>query len=418
MANNIILIIRREYLERVRRKSFIISTILMPVLLIAMMAMPALMVIWSSPESKTIAVVDASGVVAPQLAGNTVMNFIPTPESADSAKANEAYNAVLVIGKDVVEKPDNIQFYTREAAGMQTEQLLTAQITDIIENQRLSKYNIDNLQQIMQDVKANVSIQSFRLDEEGETETSSTASYIIGMVTMMILYMFILLYGQMVMNGIIEEKNNRVLEIVVSSVKPSQLLVGKILGIGSVALTQMLLWGVLIFSFAQWGLPLLTSGMAGSDTELTTAIGNLGDTGYIMGLFATMTLLMMGGYLFYSAIYAAIGSAIDNIQDASQLQMFAVIPIIAGLIISLSVVNDPDSTMAVWTSMIPFTSPMVMMTRVPFGVPGWQLALSVVILAASLVFMIWLSAKIYRVGIFMYGKKPTIKDLIRWARYK
>ena len=416
--NNIILIIRREYLERVRRKSFIISTILMPVLLIAMMAMPALMVIWSSPESKTIAVVDASGVVAPQLAGNTVMNFIPTPESADSAKANEAYNAVLVIGKDVVEKPDNIQFYTREAAGMQTEQLLTAQITDIIENQRLSKYNIDNLQQIMQDVKANVSIQSFRLDEEGETETSSTASYIIGMVTMMILYMFILLYGQMVMNGIIEEKNNRVLEIVVSSVKPAQLLVGKILGIGSVALTQMLLWGILIFSFAQWGLPLLTSGMAGSEPELTATIGNLGDTGYIMGLFSTMTLLMMGGYLFYSAIYAAIGSAIDNIQDASQLQMFAVIPIIAGLIVSLSVVNDPDSTMAVWTSMIPFTSPMVMMTRVPFGVPGWQLALSVIILAASLVFMIWLSAKIYRVGIFMYGKKPTIKDLIRWARYK
>ena len=418
--NQISLVIRREYLERVRRKSFIISTILMPIILIGMMAMPALIAIWSGPEEKTIAVSDASGVIAPALQSTDEVMFITTTEPVDSAKTNDKYDAVLVIGADIVNNTNDVTLYSHDAPSMQTEQFINVQIANIIEQERLAKYNIENLAQIMQDVHANVSLQSFRLGEDEEMATSSLASYIIGLVTMMILYTFIMLYGQMVMNSIIEEKNNRVLEIVVSSVKPSHLMIGKVAGIGLVALTQMLIWALLVFVFTQWGMPSLMGGMlnSGGDIELSGLLSSIGDTGYVMSIFLYLTLFMITGYMFYSAIYAAIGSAVDNVQDAGQLQTFAIVPIMVGMIFSFSVVNDPTSSTAVWLSMIPFTSPMVMMARMPFGVPGWQIATSLLILAASVLVMIWLAAKIYRVGIFMYGKKPTLRDLVRWARYK
>lgn len=418
MLKNIYLIIRREYFERVQRKSFIVSTLLTPIFLIAMMAMPALMVIMSTPENKTVAVIDNSNIILPTLAGNTETTFVPTVLPLDSAKNSPDYDAVLVIGSDVVDNPSNIQFYSHEASSMQSEQLIVSQIASAIENQRLLKYNIANLDKILQEIKVDVQMQSFRLDENGETETSATAYYIISVITIMMLYMFILLYGQMVMTSIIEEKNNRVLEVVVSSVKPTYLMLGKIVGIGCVALTQMIIWGALIYSFASFVLPLLTADIAGSNIEALSIINSIGDVSYIMSVFGTMTVLMMLGYLFYSSIYAAIGAAVDNIQDASQLQSFAIVPIIAGLIFSMSAATDPNSQLAFWLSIIPFTSPMVMMARVPAGVPFGELILSIAILAISVFVMIWLSAKIYRIGIFMYGKKPTIKDLIRWAKYK
>lgn len=416
MIKDIYLIIRREYLERVRRKSFIISTLLMPIVLIAMMALPALVTIWSTPENRTIAVIDKSGIVLPALAGNTEMTFVPTELPLDSAKKSENYDAVLFVGIDVVKNPNNVQLYSHVATGMQTEQLISSQIAAAVEGQRLLKYNIENLDKIMADVHADVNMQSYRLDNGDETETSSTAYYFISLITMMILYMFILLYGQMVMNSIIEEKNNRVLEVVVSSVKPSTLLLGKIGGIGCVALTQMVIWGVLIYAFTAFGMPLLMSGM--TDGDALSALTSIGDVGYIMAVFGTMTVLMILGYLFYSSIYAAIGAAVDNVQDASQLQSFAIVPIVAGLMFAMSAATDPNSQLAFWLSLVPFTSPMVMMARVPAGVPVWELATAMAVLLVSVVVMVWLSAKIYRVGIFMHGKKPTVKDLIRWARYK
>ena len=196
-------------------------------------------------------------------------------------------------------------------------------------------------------------------------------------------------------------------------------MMGKISGIGLVALTQMVIWGIIIYAFTAFGMPLLISDMSGgADMDAMAAIQSIGNVGYMMSIFATMTLLMLLGYLFYASIYAAIGAAVDNIQDASQLQTFAIVPIIASLIFGMGACTDPNSAMSFWMSMIPLTSPMVMMARVPAGVPGWELALSLAILAVFTVLTIWLSAKIYRVGIFMYGKKPTPRDLIRWARYK
>lgn len=235
----------------------------------------------------------------------------------------------------------------------------------------------------------------------------------------MMLYMFILIYGSMVMNSIIEEKNNRVLEIVVSSVKPSSLMLGKIIGIGLVAITQILIWAVILGACSAWLMPLAASiPTAETDAEVLSAIGQLSDFGYVASLFIYMILFFIGGYLFYSAIYAAIGSAVDNVQDASQLSTIATMPVIIGIIASMSVIQNPGSTMAFWISIFPFTSPMAMMSRLPFGVPFWEIALSLVLLYASFLFLIWLCAKIYRVGIFMYGKKPSFVEILRWARYK
>ena len=419
MNSQLSTIITREYLERVKRKSFIISTILMPVFMVLLMALPALIAIFSTPEEKEIAVVDESGVIAKTLQNGDETKFVVTQATLADLTDNEDYYGVLVIGKDIVDNPSAVTLYTHSASSMQLENAIARQIKETVESIRLRRYNIENLSEILAAVNADVKLQTFSIDSDETSETSSTLSYFIGIIMSFMLYMFILLYGQMVMTSIIEEKNNRVLEIVVSSVKPTYLMLGKIIGIGLVAITQILIWAIIIMSFTFWVMPSLVAGIAGgADPEMMAALGLLGDGSYMLTLFVYLILFLVGGYLFYSSIYAAIGSAVDNIQDASQLQTFAVLPIIIGMVLAPSVVGDPMSSFATWVSIIPFTSPMVMMARIPFDIPVWQIITSLVLLYATFLFMIWLSAKIYRVGIFMYGKKPTIGELIRWARYK
>lgn len=421
MNNQLSTIIAREYLERVKRKSFIISTILMPLFMVGLMVLPALIAIFQTPEEKVIAVVDESGVIARTLQNGDETKFVIVDRPMAELLGNEDYYGVLNIGGDIIENPSNVTLYTHSASSMSLESYISGQIKETVESVRLRKYNIDNLPEILAAVNADVKLQTFRIDEGDEaSETSSTLSYLIGIIMSFMLYMFILIYGQMVMTSIIEEKNNRVLEIVVSSVKPTYLMLGKILGIGAVAVTQILIWLAIVMSFTYWVMPSLMSGIAAgaNDPELMAAIGKLSDGSYVLSLFVYLLLFLVGGYLFYSSIYAAIGSAVDNIQDASQLTTIAVLPIIVGMVLSPSVVSDPMSSYATWVSIIPFTSPMVMMARIPFGIPFWEIALSIVLLYLTFLFMIWLAAKIYRVGIFMYGKKPTITELIRWARYK
>ena len=421
MNNQLSTIIAREYLERVKRKSFIISTILMPLFMVGLMVLPALIAIFQTPEEKVIAVVDESGVVARTLQNGDETKFVIVDRPMAELLGNEDYYGVLNIGGNIIENPSNVTLYTHSASSMSLESYISGQIKETVESVRLRKYNIDNLPEILAAVNAEVKLQTFRIDEGDEaSETSSTLSYFIGIIMSFMLYMFILIYGQMVMTSIIEEKNNRVLEIVVSSVKPTYLMLGKILGIGAVAVTQILIWLAIVMSFTYWVMPSLMSGVAAgvNDPELMAAIGKLSDGSYVLSLFVYLLLFLVGGYLFYSSIYAAIGSAVDNIQDASQLTTIAVLPIIVGMVLSPSVVSDPMSSYATWVSIIPFTSPMVMMARIPFGIPFWEIALSIVLLYLTFLFMIWLAAKIYRVGIFMYGKKPTITELIRWARYK
>ncbi|MDE6702986.1 MAG: ABC transporter permease [Muribaculaceae bacterium] len=421
MNNQLSTIIAREYLERVKRKSFIISTILMPLFMVGLMVLPALIAIFQTPEEKVIAVVDESGVIARTLQNGDETKFVVVERPMAELLGNEDYYGVLNIGGDIIENPSNVTLYTHSASSMSLESYISGQIKETVESVRLRKYNIDNLPEILAAVNADVKLQTFRIDEGDEaSETSSTLSYLIGIIMSFMLYMFILIYGQMVMTSIIEEKNNRVLEIVVSSVKPTYLMLGKILGIGAVAVTQILIWLAIVMSFTYWVMPSLMSGIAAgaNDPELMAAIGKLSDGSYVLSLFVYLLLFLVGGYLFYSSIYAAIGSAVDNIQDASQLTTIAMLPIIVVMVLSPSVVSDPMSSYATWVSIIPFTSPMVMMARIPFGIPFWEIALSIVLLYLTFLFMIWLAAKIYRVGIFMYGKKPTITELLRWARYK
>lgn len=389
----------------------------MPLLFIGLMALPGIVANMTGPEDKTVAVVDNSGLLAPAFTNTDNMTFIMSDKDTDQLKKDEDIDAILVIPADIVTNPDGATLFTRSSTSLQSDMFLSSLISKAIEQIKLKEYNIDNLEQIIAAVHTDVNIKTIRIDGEEEQESSSVASYIVGVVMSMILYMFIMLYGQMVMTSIIEEKSNRVLELVVSSVKPTQLMLGKIIGIGCVAVTQLLIWAVLIGGFTALVMPELISGIAG-DAELSQIITTLGDPVYIMGLFGVMALFLVFGYLFYSGIYTAIGSAVDNIQDASQLQSFALVPIILAMVFAMTVLNDPNSSLAVTLSMIPFTSPVVMMARIPFGIPVMQIIISLAILVVSMYFVIWLSAKIYRVGIFMYGKKPTAKDLIRWARYK
>ncbi len=435
MKSKIGIIIRREYAERVTKKSFIFSTILMPLFMIGLMIAPALFTIFSTPELKRIAVIDDSGIVASSLKDGDGVEFISISDPLEVAKANDSIDGILSISKNIMTSENSVSLYTHDASSMTIEQNISNQLEKIIEDNRLRNYDIENLDQIINEVEANVSLTTYRINEEEDSSSSSFLSYAIGMVMSLLLYMFLLLYGQMVMTSIIEEKNNRVLEIMVSSVKPEQLMMGKILGIGLVALTQVLIWAVIMVSMSAFILPSLlpadvmsevtafnagglNAANASTDIELLQALSIIGNVGYILTLFGYLTLFLIGGFLFYASIYAAIGSAVDNIQDAGQLQSVVVVPIILGLVLSMSVVSDPNCTLATILSMIPFTSPMTMMTRIPFGISTWESIVSIIILYASFIFMVWVSAKIYRVGIFMYGKKPNIKELIKWIKYK
>lgn len=387
--------------------------------MIAMMGLPSLMMYFSGPEELSIAVIDDSGKILPNLASSEELKFMPTELTLDSAKNSDRYDGVMVIGSDIVSNPDNVKLYTHENVSMQTEMVISSLIEHSIEKLRIAQLNIPNLEEIMQQVQADVHISTFTIGEEEENATSSVASYILGFLMMMMLYMFIILYGQMVMTSIIEEKNNRVLEVLVTTVKPAHTMIGKISGIGAVALTQIAFWALIVFIFTAWGLPALTSSLGvENNMDLAAILGTLGNPAYMMSLFGYLSLFLIAGYMFYSSLYAAIGSAVDNIQDASQLQSIAVIPVILGMVFSISVINAPNSSLAVTLSMIPFTAPMVMMTRLPFGVPVWQTLISLAIMILSVIACVWFATKVYRVGIFMYGKKPTLKELIKWARYK
>ena len=407
--------------------------------MLLLMAAPAAIMMLSTPDDTEIAVVDQSGIMMPELAARAAdLDFVTltaTDQPLDSVIADDRYDAVIFIGQDIVENPSNAALYNRDAGSMEVEMLASNAIKKVVEDERLKAYSIENLSKILDEVNVDVHLSTLRIDESGNQESfSSGVSYGMGMVMTFVLYMFLLLYGQMVMTSIIEEKNNRVLELVVSSVKPMQLMMGKIIGVGLVAVVQVVIWGVLLCLMSAFLLPAIlpadlsaqvAMASAGDmdlsssfDPDMINALATFTSVGYIATMMGYMLMFLVGGFLFYASIFAAIGSAVDNIQDASQLQTFAVLPIILALVFSLAVVSDPNGTMSVWMSMIPFTSPMVMLARIPFGIPAWQIWVSAAILFASFVAMAWIAGKIYRIGIFMYGKKPSIADLVRWARYK
>lgn len=425
----ILLIIGREYFERVRNKSFIIVTLLMPIIMIAIMAAPTLMMLYGGKsEQKRVMVVDRSGMVVDKLYSSPEVEFVDVSELTKS-EACAQYGAesdafgVLYIGS-VVDARDSVQLITNSSSSMMLEENISGQISSIVEQEKLLAYNIENLDQILASIETRIKLSTFVNDgtgaEENMESTSSDMSYILGIVLGMLLYMIIIIYGQMVLTSVVEEKASRVIDVMVTSATPFQLMMGKILGIAAVAVTQIAIWAVLVISASKFLLPALMPADAATsgDAMLTAILGTIGDAGYLAMIFTYMLLFILGGFLLYASLYAASGSAVDSVQDGQQFNSIIMMPIIISIIVMMSVFNDPNSPLAVWSSMIPFTSPIVMMARIPFGIPTWEIILSLVLLYATFLFTTWLAAKIFRVGIFMHGKRPSWSELWQWVRSK
>lgn len=443
--NKIGIIIGREFNERVRKKSFIITTLLTPLLMIGLMVAPMLLTQYTGSEQKCIAVVDDSKLIGQHLQSNDEILFEQTPLTIELARIEYSDRfAILHIGKSIMENPGDVRLYTNSTASITLEMNIASQLESVIEEIKLQRLNIEDLPSILASIKTNINLQSYSngtpADSDSESSTgekanSSIVATVVAYVLSFLLYMFILIYGVMVMQSVIEEKNSRVLEVMVSTVRPLDMMLGKILGVASVALLQIAIWIALIMGVGYFVMPelipdemsmavaMLQQGASpeslGTDTNmgLLQAIATLTDMGYLMKIVGSLLLFMVGGFLLYAALFAAIGSAVDNPQDAQQLQTPVTIPIILSLFVMLSVINDPTSELAFWFSMIPLTSPIVMMARIPYDIPGWEIALSLGILIATFIIVVWFAGKIYRVGILMHGKKPSIKELWKWMKY-
>lgn len=443
--NKIGIIIGREFNERVRKKSFIITTLLTPLLMIGLMVAPMLLTQYTGSEQKCIAVVDDSKLIGQHLQSNDEILFEQTPLTIELARIEYSDRfAILHIGKSIMENPGDVRLYTNSTASITLEMNIASQLESVIEEIKLQRLNIEDLPSILASIKTNINLQSYSngtpADSDSESNTgekanSSIVATVVAYVLSFMLYMFILIYGVMVMQSVIEEKNSRVLEVMVSTVRPLDMMLGKILGVASVALLQIAIWIALIIGVGYFVMPelipdemsmavaMLQQGASpeslGTDTDmgLLQAIATLTDMGYLMKIIGSLLVFMVGGFLLYAALFAAIGSAVDNPQDAQQLQTPVTIPIILSLFVMLSVINDPTSELAFWFSMIPLTSPIVMMARIPYDIPGWEIALSLGILVATFVVVVWGAGKIYRIGILMHGKKPSIKELWKWMKY-
>ena len=412
-----------------RNKSFIIVTLLMPLFMIGIMVAPSLMMLYGGKsEQKRVMVVDRSGMVVDKLYSSPEVEFVDVSELSKSEACaqygteSDAFG-VLYIGS-VVDARDSVQLITNSSSSMMLEENISGQISAIVEQEKLLSYNIENLDQILASIETHINLSTFVNDgtgaEESMESTSSGMNYILGIILGMLLYMIIIIYGQMVLTSVVEEKASRVIDVMVTSATPFQLMMGKILGIAAVAVTQIAIWAILVISASKFLLPALmpADAAASGDAMLTAILGTIGDAGYLAMIFTYMLLFIIGGFLLYASLYAASGSAVDSVQDGQQFNSIIMMPIIISIIVMMSVFNDPNSPLAVWSSMIPFTSPIVMMARIPFGIPTWEIILSLVLLYATFLLTTWLAAKIFRVGIFMHGKRPSWSELWQWVRSK
>ena len=419
--NKIFLIIKREYLVRVKKKSFIIMTILAPLLMAALIVAPVFLAD-QSQEKRLIAVTEIESSYAKEMTDSENIHFtIITKEEGDLMKNNiseSPYYAILDI------QDTNFTLYGSQQIGLNVRKSIENQIETIIERNNLKQagINID----ILEKAKTNITIKTKIIDNEGKTTASNTeASIGIGFVTGILIYMFIFMYGTMVMRGVIEEKTNRIVEIIISSVKPFQLMMGKILGVALVGLTQFFLWVLLTVAISA-----IAEVMFLDTTELTNDVNSI-DQSAILAEFSKLTggidlvkifisfiFFFLFGYLMYSSLFAAVGSAVDAEADTQQFVLPITIPLILAFILIQPVMDNPDGLLAFWLSIIPLTSPVIMMVRLPFGVDNWELILSMILLICGFILTTSLAAKIYRTGILMYGKKISYKELWKWLSYK
>jgi len=445
--NKLFLIIQREYFSRVKKKSFLIMTILGPLLMAGLMIVP----VWLAMRDKTdhqILVLDHSGLFIDKMPNTKQIKFTYGAESIQSAKAklkDGPFDLIMEIKGDALNdtKTTPVLYYKKQP-GISVEQYISNTMENILFDYRLQGDSIDLTK--IDKARRPVEILTLKVTEEGKDEKTNTEiNMAIGFGCAIAIYFMIFLYGSQVMRGVIEEKTNRIVEVIVSSVKPFQLMLGKIIGVALVGLTQFILWIVLTLIISTTVNTMLFKDQmadtakhnsqmekvmkndlsAGIDKmdkvdspneviELFNNVNNINISKVLM-CFAFYFLF---GYLLYAALFAAIGSAVDSEADTQQFILPVTIPLIASFIIAQSVVTDPDSSMAQFFSIFPLTSPIVMMVRLPFDVPVWELALSMFMLVVGFLFFTWMAGKIYRTGILMYGKKTTWKELGKWLFYK
>jgi ABC-2 type transport system permease protein len=415
------LIIKREYLVRVRKKAFIVMTIVGPLLMAALMIVPTYLAN-ETQELRTIAIEEDGFEFINEIEDTDFLHFskIPTEEATllknDFSESN--YYALLYI------EGDNFTLFSNQQISLTVSKAIENQLEQIIEYQKLKAAGIDLT--ILSEAQSTIHITTKIITEDGSTTNSKAeASMGIGFICGILIYMFIFMYGTMVMRGVIEEKTSRIVEVIISSVKPFQLMMGKILGVALVGLTQFALWILLTIAIASVA-ELMFMDASSMTTELNSTqqsillseLSNLTGGINLMQIFVSFIFYFLAGYLMYSSLFAAVGSAVDAEADTQQFVLPITIPLILAFILIQPIMENPDGPLAFWMSIIPFTSPVIMMVRLPFGVANWELALSMGILILSFVLTTYLAGKIYRTGILMYGKKTSYKELWKWLSYK
>ena len=415
------LIIKREYLVRVRKKAFIVMTIVGPLLMAALMIVPTYLAN-ETQELRTIAIAEEGFQFTNQIEDTDFLHFskIPTEEAIllknDFSESN--YYALLYI------EVDNFTLYSNQQISLTVSKAIENQLEKIIKHQKLKAAGIDLA--ILSEAESTIRITTKIITEDGNTTNSQAeASMGIGFICGILIYMFIFMYGTMVMRGVIEEKTTRIVEVIISSVKPFQLMMGKILGVALVGLTQFALWILLTIAIASVA-ELMFMDASSMTTELNSTqqsillseLSNLTGGINLMQIFVSFIFYFLAGYLMYSSLFAAVGSAVDAEADTQQFVLPITIPLILAFILIQPIMENPDGPLAFWMSIIPFTSPVIMMVRLPFGVANWELALSMGILILSFILTTYLAGKIYRTGILMYGKKTSYKELWKWLSYK
>jgi len=458
--NKISLIIQREYLTRIRKKSFIIMSVLGPIIFAAYILIPMYFATLEDKEEKTIVVIDDSKLFTEYeskgpkfvIPGTEYLKFQViegvTVETFRDGFEESGYYGILFIPANILASESSLIYSTKQTS-VEISQYLERSMDSEIEHLKLAQHDIKDIERILAEVETSINVRNIKWTKDGKTQESNTGVVMgLGYLSGMMIFFFIFFFGSQVMRGVIEEKVSRIIEVIVSSVKPFQLMMGKIIGVGLVGLTQFLLWmilsAVLVTGLKAAFFPELnrtpTEQVVASDLfdqgdgqeetmNPSEAIPEVGDLDMAQEIFASLKSINAGvmvgaflfyfifGYLLYAAMFAVIGSAVDNETDTQQLIFPVILPLILGIYVMISAINNPDNALSFWFSMIPFTSPVVMMVRIPFGVPWWQVALSASLLVVTFLGMTWIAGKVYRTGILMYGKKASYKEIWKWLRY-
>lgn len=418
--NKLLLIIQREYTTLVARKSFIVITLLIPFLFVAIGAVPVLISEWNNSGSvEAVTVIDETGRLAGVIPDTESFRFIPLKGEAGSTdvkgffdQAGDSMSALVVIPANVLDSA-KVNIYSKSTVNMALVSHVTESLNDTLTAVKIASMGVPNLDKMVKEAQVDIDVNSVKLSDDGtESEASTTAAMVLGMVLAFITYMFVLTYGAMIMNSVIEEKTNRIVEVIVSSCKPFQLMMGKIIGVALVGLTQFLIWAILI-SVAVGGLGISLANDPMSDLAV---VFNAIQSVNLVSIFTCFVVYFLGGYLLYASLFAGFGSAVDQASDASQFTSPIIIVMVVALYAGIGCMENPNGSMAMWCSMIPFTSPIVMMVRLPYDVPFWQIAVSVALLYGTAFGLVWVSSRIYRIGILRYGKKFTFKEIMGWVK--